>query len=126
MLDPRQLQVTNIEQVLSGNAGQHGDRRHPDGSAASPYDFVASVMTDLNLFNDPEFNTALQVDDDPAPSALPALSAAAGAAAVAAAERMADCTGLASQPEPVLESDDPGHRPAIVRSGTSSGQTTYR
>ena len=67
----------NIEQVLSGLTGQHVDRRYPDWADADPTTFVASVMDDLNLFNDPEFNHgADRADDEPAPS-LPTLSAAA-------------------------------------------------
>ena len=107
MLDPRQLQVTNIEQVLSGMPVNTATVATQMGLLKS-YDFVASVMTDLNLFNDPEFNTALQVDDDPAPSALPALLAPVEQLLSQLPNEWLIATGLASQPEPVLESDAPG------------------
>ena len=63
-IDPRQLQVTNAEQVLSGYpltsatvATQMGDLRSRD--------FVVSVMNDLKLFDDPEFNAALTPEPVP-------------------------------------------------------------
>src|SRR3954465_9108359 len=69
MLDPRQLQVTNIEQVLSGMPVTTATVATQMGLLKS-YDFIASVMGDLNLFNDPEFNTALRTTDDAPPSPL--------------------------------------------------------
>ena len=107
MLDPRQLQVTNIEQVLSEMPVNTATVATQMGLLKS-YDFVASVMTDLNLFNDPDFNTALQVDDDPARSALPALLAPVDQLLSQLPNEWLIATGLASQPEPVLESDAPG------------------
>ena len=108
MLDPRQLQVTNIEQVLSGMPVTTATVATQMGLLRS-YDFIASVMGDLNLFNDPEFNTSLQVaDDDAAPAALPALLAPLEQLVTRLPNEWLIATGLASQPAPVLESDAPG------------------
>jgi polysaccharide biosynthesis transport protein len=108
MLDPRQLQVTNIEQVLSGMPVTTATVATQMGLLKS-YDFIASVMGDLNLFNDPEFNTSLQVaDDDAAPAALPALLAPLEQLVTQLPNEWLIATGLASQPAPVLESDAPG------------------
>ena len=107
MLDPRQLQVTNIEQVLSGMPVNTATVATQMGLLKS-YDFVSSVMTDLNLFNDPEFNLALQDTDDPSASTLPALLAPVEQLLAQLPNEWLIATGLASQPEPVLESDAPG------------------
>src|SRR3954452_14716614 len=107
MLDPRQLQVTNIEQVLSGMPVTTATVATQMGLLKS-YDFIASVMTDLNLFNDPEFNTSLQVADASPPAPLPALRPPLEQLVTQRPNEWLIATGLASQPEPVLESDAPG------------------
>ena len=79
MVDPRQLQVTNVEQVLQGHPLNTATVATQMGCCSSR-DFIVSVMDDLNLFDDPEFNPALRRDHEHRATSLPTLSAAAGAA----------------------------------------------
>jgi polysaccharide biosynthesis transport protein len=106
-VDARQLQVTNAEQILSGNplntatvATQMGELRSRD--------FVVSVMNDLKLFDDPEFNSALT--PEPVPS-LPTFLQPLEQLVARLPSEWLIASGLASQPEPVLESE----MPAIAR-----------
>ena len=66
-------------------------------------------MDDLNLFDDPEFNPALpRRATTTLATSLPELPAAAGSAAEPLPSEWLIATGLASQAEPVLESQAPG------------------
>ena len=89
MIDPRQLQVTNVEQVISGMPISGATMATQIGLLRSR-DFIAAVMSDLNLFDDPEFNPALAAAAAPPTTSLPGLPAAAGAADRPAARRVAD------------------------------------
>ena len=74
MMDPRQLQVTNIEQVLSGLTVNTATIATQIGLLQSRT-FLAEVMDDLHLFDDPEFNPALLAEPTPAappPAGVPA------------------------------------------------------
>ena len=72
MLDPRQLQLSNIEQVLQGLTVDTSTVATQIGLMQSET-FIASVMDDLNLFNDPEFNPALTAQTTTLATPLPAL-----------------------------------------------------
>ena len=110
MLDPRQLQVTGIEEVLSG---------YPVGTATiatqigmmRSRDFVRTVMTDLNLFDDPEFNPALAAAQAPPATSLPKFLEPLDRLLSRLPNEWLIATGLASQSEPILESE----APAIAR-----------
>lgn len=108
MIDPRQLQVTTSEQVISGLPLSSPTMATQLGLLRSR-DFLASVMGDLKLFDDPEFNPALAnaADTTSLPSFLQPLEQVIS--------RLPDewliATGLANQPQPVLESE----APAIAR-----------
>ncbi|MFO1072652.1 MAG: Wzz/FepE/Etk N-terminal domain-containing protein [Geminicoccaceae bacterium] len=109
MLDPRKLQVTNIEQVLGGLSVDSAAIATTIGLLQS-HDFVMKLMTDLHLFDDPEFNTTL-VDPNATQIALPSFAQPVVDFVASLPSEVMIATGLASQPEPVLESA----APAIVR-----------
>lgn len=106
MIDPRQMQVTDIRQVLGGLPVDSAAMSTQIGLLQSR-DFVAEVMTQLNLFNDPEFNPALAAAQAP-PTALPAFLAPLETVISRLPNEWLIATGLASQPAPVLESVAPG------------------
>lgn len=105
MIDPRQLQVTNIEQVLSGLTVDESAMATHIGLLQSRT-FAASVMNDLALFDDPEFNTALAAEQE-TETALPNFLEPLEALVARLPNEWLIATGLASQPEPVLESEAP-------------------
>ena len=109
MLDPRKLQVTNIEQVLGGLAVDSAAIATTIGLMQS-HDFVLKLMTDLHLFDDPEFNTALE-DPNESQIALPSFVQPVVDFVAGLPSEVMIATGLASQPETVVESA----APAIVR-----------
>ena len=80
MIDPRQLQVTNIEQVLQGLSVTAGTIATQIGLLQSR-SFVAEVMDDLHLFDDPEFNPALLAEPATTSDGAARVPAAARAAA---------------------------------------------
>ena len=110
MIDPRQLQVTNVEQVLTGFPVSTATMATQLGLLRSR-DFIRSVMTDLNLFDDPEFNSALAAAAAPPATSLPSLLQPLEQLIAQLPDEWLIATGLASQPEPVLESE----APAIAR-----------
>ena len=106
MIDSRQLQVTNVEQVISGMPISTATMATQLGLLRSR-DFISSVMSDLNLFDDPEFNTAL-ADAAAAPStSLPDFLQPLEQLIAQLPDEWLIATGLASQPQPVLESEAP-------------------
>ena len=106
MIDSRQLQVTNVEQVISGMPISTATMATQLGLLRSR-DFILSVMSDLNLFDDPEFNTAL-ADAAAAPStSLPGFLQPLEQLIAQLPDEWLIATGLASQPQPVLESEAP-------------------
>ena len=106
MIDSRQLQVTNVEQVISGMPISTATMATQLGLLRSR-DFILSVMSDLNLFDDPEFNTAL-ADAAAAPStSLPDFLQPLEQLIAQLPDEWLIATGLASQPQPVLESEAP-------------------
>ena len=106
MIDSRQLQVTNVEQVISGMPISTATMATQLGLLRSR-DFISSVMSDLNLFDDPEFNTAL-ADAAAAPStSLPGFLQPLEQLIAQLPDEWLIATGLASQPQPVLESEAP-------------------
>lgn len=122
MLDPRQLQITNIEQVLGGMSVDSAAMATTIGLLQSR-DFVAQVMEDLNLFNDPEFNPALEAEQE-TQTALPSFLEPLENLMARLPNEWLIATGLASQPEPVLESA----APALVREksiGRFAGNASY-
>jgi polysaccharide biosynthesis transport protein len=107
MVDPRQLQVTNIEQVLTGMPVTTATMATQIGLLRSP-SFLAKVMDDLHLFDDPEFNTALLAEPTPvATAALPEFLQPLEQLVNRLPDEWLIATGLASQPQPVLESEAP-------------------
>ena len=104
MIDPRQLQVTNIEQVLSGLTVDDSTMATHIGLLQSR-DFVSQVMSDLNLFDDPEFNPALTEEETQ--TALPSFLEPIERLVARMPMEWLIATGLASQSEPVLESEAP-------------------
>jgi succinoglycan biosynthesis transport protein ExoP len=107
MIDPRQLQVTNIEQVLQGLSVTAGTVITQVGLLQSP-SFVAKVMDDLHLFDDPEFNTALLAQPQTTQTNLPTFLRPLAQVLARLPDSWLIATGLASQAEPVLESQAPG------------------
>jgi polysaccharide biosynthesis transport protein len=106
MIDPRQLQVTNVEEVISGYPVSTATMATQLGLLRSR-DFIASVMTDLNLFDDPEFNSALAAAAAPK-AALPAFLQPLERLLARLPDEWLIATGLADQPPPILESEAPG------------------
>ncbi|MGD9508865.1 MAG: Wzz/FepE/Etk N-terminal domain-containing protein, partial [Geminicoccaceae bacterium] len=109
MIDPRQLQVTTSEEVLSG-LPLSGPTMATQLGLLRSRDFVAAVMGDLKLFDDPEFNPAL-VPADEAATSLPTFLQPLEQLITRLPDEWLIATGLASQPQPVLESE----APAIAR-----------
>ena len=108
MIDPRQLQVTTSEQIISG-LPLSGPTMATQLGLLRSRDFVASVMTDLKLFDDPEFNPALARTADT--SSLPGFLQPLEQVISRLPDEWLIATGLANQPQPVLESE----APAIAR-----------
>jgi capsular exopolysaccharide synthesis family protein len=106
MLDSRQLQVTDVEQVITGMPISSATMATQIGLLRSR-DFIAAVMSDLNLFNDPEFNPALAAAAAPPTTALPAFLQPLEQLIAQLPDEWLIATGLASQPQPVLESEAP-------------------
>ena len=106
MIDPRQLQVTTAEQVLSGMPISTATMATQIGLLRSR-DFVGSVMSDLRLFDDPEFNTALAAAAAPPSTSLPAFLQPLERLLAQLPDEWLIATGLASQPQPILESEAP-------------------
>jgi polysaccharide biosynthesis transport protein len=106
MIDPRQLQVTNVEEVISGYPVSTATMATQLGLLRSR-DFIASVMADLNLFDDPEFNSALAAAAAPK-AALPAFLQPLERLLARLPDEWLIATGLADQPPPILESEAPG------------------
>ncbi len=113
LVDPRQLQLGNIEQVLQGLTVNTSTIATQIGMLQSET-FQASVMDDLHLFDDPEFNPALRPQPPAAVAALPTFLQPVGQVLSYLPSEWLIATGLASQNEPVLESQAPG----IVREKT--------
>jgi succinoglycan biosynthesis transport protein ExoP len=108
MIDPRQLQVTNIESVLSGLAVNSSTIATQVGLLQSRT-FVAKVMDDLHLFDDPDFNPALLGEQPSAmATALPAILQPLEKLISYLPNEWLIASGLASQQEPMLESEAPG------------------
>ncbi len=107
MIDPRQLQVTNIEQVMQGLSLTGGTIATQIGLLQSR-SFVAEVMDDLHLFDDPEFNTALLAEPAATQTALPEFLQPLDQLLSRLPDEWLIATGLASQAQPVLESEAPG------------------
>lgn len=105
MIDPRQLTVTNIEDVLSGYTVNASTIATQVGILQSR-SFVAKVMEDLHLFDDPEFNVALR-NQEATTAALPAVLQPLEDLLGRLPHEWLIATGLASQPTPVLESEAP-------------------
>ena len=106
MIDPRQLQVTTAEQVVSGLPISGATMATQIGLMRSR-DFIGSVMSDLNLFDDPEFNPALAAAAAPPSSSLPAFLQPLEQLIAQLPDEWLIATGLASQPQPILESEAP-------------------
>ena len=106
MIDPRQLQVTNVEQVISGMPISTATMATQIGLLRSR-DFISSVMSDLNLFDDPEFNPALADAAAPPSTSLPGFLQPLEQLIAQLPDEWLIATGLASQPQPVLESEAP-------------------
>ena len=106
MIDSRQLQVTNVEQVISGMPISTATMATQLGLLRSR-DFISSVMSDLNLFDDPEFNTALADAAAPPSTSLPGFLQPLEQLIAQLPDEWLIATGLASQPQPVLESEAP-------------------
>ena len=106
MIDSRQLQVTNVEQVISGMPISTATMATQLGLLRSR-DFILSVMSDLNLFDDPEFNTALADAAAPPSTSLPGFLQPLEQLIAQLPDEWLIATGLASQPQPVLESEAP-------------------
>lgn len=106
MLDSRQLQVTDVEQVITGMPISSATMATQIGLLRSR-DFISAVMSDLNLFNDPEFNPALAAAAAPPTTALPAFLQPLEQLIAQLPDEWLIATGLASQPQPVLESEAP-------------------
>ena len=107
LVDPRQLQLGNIEQVLQGLTVNTSTIATQIGLMQSET-FIASVMDDLNLFNDPEFNPALTAQSTNLATSLPSFLQPLGQVLSYLPSEWLIATGLASQAEPVLESQAPG------------------
>jgi capsular exopolysaccharide synthesis family protein len=108
MIDPRQLQVTNIEAVLGGLTVNSATIATQVGLLQSRT-FVAKVMDDLRLFDDPDFNPALQSEPPTATAtALPAILQPLEKLIAYLPNEWLIASGLASQPAPMLESEAPG------------------
>lgn len=110
MIDPRQLQVTTSEQVIS-TLPLSGPTMATQLGLLRSRDFVGSVMGDLKLFDDPEFNLALAQTASPTTTALPGFLQPLEQLIAQLPDEWLIATGLASQPQPVLESE----APAIAR-----------
>jgi exopolysaccharide transport family protein len=113
MVDPRQLQIGNIEQVLQGLTVNTSTIATQIGLLQSET-FLASVMDDLHLFDDPEFNPSLRPQPPTTVAALPTFLQPVGQVLSYLPSEWLIATGLASQPEPLLESQAPG----VVREKT--------
>jgi capsular exopolysaccharide synthesis family protein len=106
MIDPRQLQVTNVEQVLTGLPMNTSTMATQIGLLRSR-DFIDAVMSDLNLYDDPEFNAALAAAEAPPTTELPGFLQPVEQLISRLPDEWLIATGLASQPQPVLESEAP-------------------
>lgn len=113
MVDPRQLQIGNIEQVLQGLTVNTSTIATQIGLLQSET-FLASVMDDLHLFDDPEFNPSLRPQPPATVAALPSFLQPVGQVLSYLPSEWLIASGLASQPEPLLESQAPG----VVREKT--------
>lgn len=113
LVDPRQLQLGNIEQVLQGLTVNTSTIATQIGVMQSET-FLASVMDDLHLFDDPEFNPSLRPQPPTTVAALPSFLQPIGQVLSYLPSEWLIATGLASQPEPMLESQAPG----VVREKT--------
>lgn len=113
LVDPRQLQLGNIEQVLQGLTVNTSTIATQIGVMQSET-FLASVMDDLHLFDDPEFNPSLRPQPPTAVASLPSFLQPVGQVLSYLPTEWLIATGLASQPEPMLESQAPG----VVREKT--------
>jgi len=106
MIDPRQVQVTTFTQVLGDlPAGASTIATHI--GLLQSRTFVAKVMDDLHLFDDPEFNPALNGGTAQASASLPSFLQPLETVISRLPNEWLIATGLASQPQPVLESEAP-------------------
>ena len=106
IIDPRQLQVTSAEQLVTGMPISTATMATQIGLLRSR-DFISSIMSDLNLFDDPEFNLALAAAAAPPTTSLPDFLQPLEQLIAQLPDEWLIATGLASQPQPVLESEAP-------------------
>lgn len=105
MLDPRESTVLDVKAVLGGLAPDAATMATQVGLLQSRT-FLARVMDDLKLFDDPEFNTALKDDDAPSTGFAALVQPLRDLATLVPSEWLI-ATGLAQDQQPVLESDAP-------------------
>ena len=98
MIDPRQLQVTTSEEVYAGLPLSAPTMATQLGLLRSR-DFISSVMSDLKLFDDPEFNPALASAAD-SETSLPSFLQPVEQLLTRLPDEWLIATGLASQPQP--------------------------
>jgi succinoglycan biosynthesis transport protein ExoP len=60
LIDPQQVQLLDLKAVLSGDITTEGSSLATQMKLMQSRNFLARVMDELNLFQDPEFNLALQ------------------------------------------------------------------
>ncbi|MFO1037172.1 MAG: polysaccharide biosynthesis tyrosine autokinase [Geminicoccaceae bacterium] len=103
MVDPRTTNVINTQAVLSGLPADSQTMATTIALMQSR-GFVEKVMTDLKLFDDPEFNLALLPPDQQSPLDLSKIT---DSVLALLPNEWLIATGLAKETEPVLESDAP-------------------
>lgn len=109
MVDPRESRILNVEAVLGGLPVDTATMATQIGLMQSR-SFIAKVMQDLDLFDDPEFNPALQAEPATATAtaSFPALLQPLEGLLSRLPHEWLIATGLANEEAPVLESQAPG------------------
>jgi polysaccharide biosynthesis transport protein len=107
MVDPREARVVNVEAVLSGLSPDAATMATQVGLLGSRT-FLARVMDDLRLFEDPEFNVALRAPEaGQGEGVLAALSDPLASITGLLPRDWLIATGLAKDARPALESEAP-------------------
>lgn len=106
MLEPRESRVVDVEAVLAGLPPDAATIATQIGLLQSRT-FLARVMDDLTLFNDPEFNVALRGVPAEEGGPLASLTAPLTNLLGLLPDEWLIATGLATEPQPALESEAP-------------------
>jgi capsular exopolysaccharide synthesis family protein len=104
LVDPQESQIVDVQSVLSGLPAE-GATMATQIKLVQSRTFVARVMDELRLFDDPEFNAALRPEDGPQLSL--SLTEPLRKLMALVPDEWLIATGLAREPVTVLESEAP-------------------